>query len=322
MNSNLRIAVLFGMLVLVVLMWGAAFLDHYFEDISAGVAPLDPLELEAFSLVAVGTGETTENHLRGGPALAVGRGTTFVLVDAGRRVAEGLRAAQIPPGQPQAVFLTSLWPENSVGLDDLWLTGSLGRSVPLTIYGPAGTAALIAGMEAAQGASAEAQRAVWSLPPEATRLEAVELTGGEQLEMGGMTIRVAALAGGPLPALAYRFEAEERAIAITGSGIDPDAFGALAEGASLIVVEAIHGGALDLALASPDVENLEGTRREAALHLRLEDVGALASRASAQGVALTRLRPPPPFDFVYANRVQETFRGPVFVLEDGQVVTP
>jgi ribonuclease BN (tRNA processing enzyme) len=133
---------------------------------------------------------------------------------------------------------------------------------------------------------------------------------------------VAALAGGPLPALAYRFESADRSIAITGSGVGRDAFVALAEGATLIVVEAIHGGALDLALASPDVENLEGTRREAALHLRLEDVGGLATDASAKGVALTRLRPPPPFDFVYANRVQETFRGPVFILEDGELVTP
>ena len=56
-----------------------------------------------------------------------------------------LRAAEIPLAQPSAVCLTSLTPENTVGLDDRLLTGWLaGRSQPLRVGGPPGTAALVA----------------------------------------------------------------------------------------------------------------------------------------------------------------------------------
>ena len=71
---------------------------------------------------ALGTGGGYENPDRRGPALALGLGADVVLVDAGRGVAEGLRAAQIPVAQPRLVVLTSLLPENTVGLDDLLQT--------------------------------------------------------------------------------------------------------------------------------------------------------------------------------------------------------
>jgi hypothetical protein len=63
--------------------------------------------------------------------------------------------------------------------------------------------------------------------------------------------------------------------------------------------------------------------REAEAHPRLEAIGALAARAGVRSVVLTRLRPPPPFASQYEGVVEDGgFRGPVYVAEDGERLTP
>jgi len=122
MSGGLRMAVFFFLAGLVVLMWGATFVTKRHERVASGVADLPPRSFEALSLVVLGSGGSFENHLRWGPALAVAHGESALLLDAGRGVAEALRAAEFPAWQPRHVFLSSLQPENTVGLDDLWLT--------------------------------------------------------------------------------------------------------------------------------------------------------------------------------------------------------
>ena len=323
MSANMRVGLLIGLVGLVGLMWVAAFASKQQEKAAAGVAALDPRVFESLTVVAAGTGGTFENHWRRGPALVVGTGTDALLVDAGRSVTEALRAAAIPLDQPRSVLLSSLSAANVLGLDDLWLDAWLhAPDRPLRVYGPPGTAALVQGLKRAHAVDAAALSDSWAPPAASGEIVVVELAGGEQFEVGAMQVRCAAIAGAATPALAWRIEAGDRAIAVAVAGTDTDAIARLAQGAHVLAVGGIYDASLALA-AEAGIEGIDVLRREAAQHLRLEDLGELATRAGVRSVLLTRLRPPPVFEFQYENLVGETYRlGPVFVAEDGEAFTP
>jgi hypothetical protein len=101
-----------------------------YDRVLAGIAPLEPRRFDRLTLITIGTGGVAEDPRRRGPCTAVGWGARVVLVDAGRAVAEALRAAEIPASQPDTVFLTSLLPESTVGLDDLLFAGWLDERRP------------------------------------------------------------------------------------------------------------------------------------------------------------------------------------------------
>ena len=141
---NVRRVVFFVLLGLLGAVWSFAWMGARLVEGAAGFAPIEPRSFESLTLVTAGTGGAWETPQRLGPVLAVGLGQRVALVDAGRGVAEALRAAEIPLTQPTAVYLTGLAPENTVGLDDLLLTGWLaGRDQPLRVVGPPGTRALV-----------------------------------------------------------------------------------------------------------------------------------------------------------------------------------
>ena len=119
MTTAARVALLGFLVAVVIAMWVFAFLSKHFEKVASGVAMLEPADFERLTLVTLGSGGTFENQWRRGPALAVGLADEVVLVDAGRGVAEALRAAVIPVEQPRVLLLTNLDAENVLGLDDL-----------------------------------------------------------------------------------------------------------------------------------------------------------------------------------------------------------
>ena len=215
-----------------------------FDRVTAGFLPLEPRAFERLTVVALGTAAAGEDHA---PPRHVDRGgraaRTVVLVDAGRGVAEALRAAKIPPSQPDAVLLTSLLPENTVGLDDL-LAAGLAR-------GPARAAARARsarhrGARAARGrrrsqrgASSRA-RARSATTPRRPRSRRSRSRTARSETLGALALRAGALAGGPLPALAWRIEAGGRSAVVGGTGWDGAALEELARGANLLLHDANH----------------------------------------------------------------------------------
>jgi ribonuclease Z len=319
-NTNVRALVLVGMLVLVGVMWGLSFASKRMERIASGVAALPTRRFEGLTAVTAGTGGTYANQLRLGPCVVVGLGDELVLVDAGRATAEALRAADIPVEQPRTLLLTSLLPENVLGVDD-WLWGvALAEGGARRVIGPPGTRALVEGLREAHRPGAKAEAASLGIEAE-PGLEVIEAEDGFETGIGGLGIRAVAQRGGPLPALAWRFEAGGRSLAVSAIGVDAEALVNAARGADLWIHEALSGESLDAALAA-HVEGAEGLAREAALHTRLEEVGALAARAGVGRLVLVRLRPPPVFASRYTGLVGKTYPGPVSVAEDGDEFRP
>ncbi len=322
MSPRLRFAVFLVMVVLVAVMWGMAWISKRFEAVAAGVAALEPIELRPLTGVAVGTGGTFENHRRLGPGVVFGFGQDLILVDAGRGIAPALRAAGIPVSQPRHVVLTTLHPENGLGLDDLWLTGWLeGRSEPLRVIGPPGLRGLVKGLQQAWAAPAGAMGRRWELPPAGAEIEITEVEREQALDVGRLKLRLHRIAEGGAAMLALRVEAGGHSMALASAGLGADELEGFAQGVDWLWLGAIYGASLDQAEKAGAL-HMDMLRREAKGHFLLEKVGTVAAAAEARGLVLMRLRPPPVFASQYRSVVGRTYQGAVVIAEDGEHITP
>lgn len=320
---RLRLIGLFVGLGIAIASWLLTCAAWRFDEVAQGVVPLEPRDFPRLTLIALGTGGAYENPARRGPATAIALANRVWLVDAGRGVAESLRAAKLPVSQPGTLLLTNLLPENTVGLDDLLLTGWLeGREQPLRVIGPPGTRALVEGVAAAQAQAIAALGAALGLPAAGAAAEALEIADGWSETAGALSVRAAALPGGPLDARAYRFESAARSIVVSGTGWAPDALIAFARGASVLVHEAAFIPTPEVARELGIEAQAEFFAREAALHTSLADVGALAGRAGVGSLVLVRLRPPPVYDLQITSVVDDAFGGRIVIPQDGDEITP
>lgn len=298
------------------LLWRAA-------EIGELVAPLAARSYPRLTVVTVGTGGGYENPERGGPCTAVGWGELIFLVDAGRGVAEGLRLSRIPVSQPRTVLLTSLMPENTQGLDDLIYTGWLApREAPLLVIGPIGSRGFVEELLAAYRSGAAALGTSLDLPSAGARVEILEIEGGWSEVRDDLAISAGALPGGPLPALAYRFEGLHRSVVVAGPGWAPNALVDFARDADMLIHEAVYVPPPDAVEEAGVIADPERLRLEAALHTSVLDVGRLASRARADALVLVRMRPPPFFDLHVTSIVDDSFSGEIIIPEDGDELTP
>ena len=293
-----------------------------YNDLAEGIAWLDERSFERETLIAVGTGGAAENPHRNGPATALGVGSRILLVDAGRGVADGLRRCRIPVAQPDTVLLTSLLPENTLGLDDLLLTGwNTPRAKPLRVLGPPGTRARAEAIAAAYAPSVDALAVARGVAVEGARLDVVEIGDGYREERDGLVLRAGAAGDVPLPSLAYRFEANDVAIVIAGTNPDPEKLAAFAKGAHLLAAEGFHAESVTLAekAKAPDIERL---KREATLHMPMQEFGQIGMDARVPMLVVTRLQPPPLFDAQYETAVGETYRGRAVIARECTEITP
>jgi len=321
---NLRLFLLGFIITALLASWAGSCLLYEAAELGQQVAPIEARVFAPLEIVTVGTGTAYENPARRGPSIAIGSGERVVLVDAGRAVCDALRLSAIPAEQPDTVYLTNLLPVNTVGLDDLIFVGWLrGREAPLRVVGPIGTRALVDQLTAAHASGRQALGASLELVPEGAQVEVEEIGGGWVKERDGLTIRAGELTGGPLPALAYRFEGGGRAAVISGTGWAHDDLVELARGADILVHESVFiptgAEAVDAGLSEEDIPRLE---REAALHTSLREVGKLATRARVSLLVLVRLQPPPFFEMQTTGPVKEHYDGAIVIPDDGETVFP
>lgn len=93
----------------------------------------------ATEVILLGTGTPYPDPSASGPATAVVVGGRVFLFDAGPGVMRRLKAANLPISGPEALFITHLHSDHTLGYPDLMLTSwVMRRRAPFPVYGPRG----------------------------------------------------------------------------------------------------------------------------------------------------------------------------------------
>lgn len=213
-------------------------MTHFLRLIAAvlagvlSVAPHAAIAQET-KLVVLGTGTPNADPERSGPALAVVRGERSYLVDAGPGIVRRAAAAAsmhglaaLTPPNLRVLFLTHLHSDHTIGLPDVILSGwTLERDVPLQVYGPPGTQAMVTHLLAAY--EADIRNRIDGLEPANTvgwQVEVREITPGLIHDDGNVRVRAFAVPHGDWEvAFGYRFESSDRTIVISGDTRASDA---------------------------------------------------------------------------------------------------
>lgn len=108
---------------------------------------------DSIKVTLLGTGSPLLSMKRFGPSTLVEAGGERLLFDTGRGAALRLSQLNIMPGEIDKLFLTHLHSDHTIGIPDLWLTGSLPsagkRATELKVWGPAGTKEMMLNLEKA-----------------------------------------------------------------------------------------------------------------------------------------------------------------------------
>lgn len=181
----------------------------------------------------LGTGTPNSDPERSGPAVAIVAGDAVYLVDAGpgivRRAALAARVDSLPAlDNPnlRRVFLTHLHSDHTTGLPDLifspWV---LGRSAPIDVYGPRGTARMVGLLEQAYSEDV-AIRLRGGEPSNKTgyAAHAHDVTAGEVYRDSNVVVRAFDVPHGTWEhALGYVFTTADRTIVVSGDTKPSDA---------------------------------------------------------------------------------------------------
>ena len=199
------------------------------------------------AVVMLGTGTPNADPERSGPAVAVVRGGRSYLVDAGPGVVRRAAAAAalhadsaLQPRNLRTLFLTHLHSDHTVGLPDLILSAwTLERDVPLEVYGPPGTQAMVDHLLAAY--AADIRNRIDGLEPAnptGYQVRVHEIAPGQVFDDGNVTVTAFAVPHGDWEiAFGYRFQSADRSIVISGDTRVSDAVVNACDGCDLLVHE-------------------------------------------------------------------------------------
>ena len=197
-------------------------------------------------VVMLGTGTPNADPRRSGPAVAIVVGDRSYIVDAGPGVVRRAAAAAeqgidaLAPRALRTVFLTHLHSDHTVGLPDLIFTPwVLERDVPLALFGPPGSEAMVAHLLAAFEEDIRIRLdGLEPANPAGYRVTVTEVSEGVVYDDG--TVRVTAF---PVPhgswpvALGYRFDTPDRSIVVSGDTRYTDAIVRACDGCDILIHE-------------------------------------------------------------------------------------
>ena len=262
------------------------------------------------------------------------------IIDCGEGAVERLAATGYQAGQVDVVFLSHVHLDHIAGLEALiglrWMGGTRQA---ITIYGPRGTDAVVAGLlRSMQPASLIVNSAsdAASPPPEAL-VKVVIVASDADFTLDGVRVRAVRNTHFDKPpghslnpstdSLSYRFDKDGYAVGYTGDTGPSNAVAALESGADLLVSEVID---LQSILAEADARqpNMTAAQRTMLIthlitqHLTPEQAGRLAAAAHVRRLVLTHLAIVGSTNLIAPRLIagaQKVFNGKVDVAHDLQM---
>ena len=273
-------------------------------------------------LILLGTaGGPRPRRARSGSAQAIVAGGRIYVVDCGYGVARQMVLAGLPLRALRHVFVTHHHSDHNLDLGALlqlaWISGLVTR---VDCWGPPPTEAMIRDYLRYQSYDLGVRTADEGRVPFAPLVHAHDLgRDGLVFRDEQLTVTAAAVPHPPLErAYAYRFDARDRSIVISGDTIRSDALVALARGADVLVHEVMLADRVrEMVRALPNRERL--ARSIIGHHTTAEEVGAVAAAAGVKRLVLSHFVPaedPAVSDEEWLAPVRKHYRGPVIVGRD------
>lgn len=238
-------------------------------------APDVPLRI---TLLGTGSGPPVR-PARAGVGTLVEAGGERLLFDAGYGVLRRLVQAGHRMDAVSKVFLTHLHSDHIVELPALLLlpwSAPSARSVPLEVWGPAGTKAMMDGLTRAFAFDIHVRRDVdEKASGRGIAVEAHDIRSGVVYERSGLKVSVFAVDHGPVkPAFGYRVDYRGRSVAISGDTRVSDSLMAASAGVDVLIHEAIDAEFLR-SVERPSPQLLEAIL---AHHTTAEEAGGVFRR--------------------------------------------
>ncbi len=275
-----------------------------------------------FRVTLLGTGTPIPRPDRFGPSTLVEAGDHTVLIDAGRGATMRLFQLGVPIGAIDALLLTHLHSDHTVGIPDLWLTGWLSshfgnRQRPFKAIGPVGTEKLMRHLEAAYAKDIEIRIEDEKLAREHASIEVEEFAeDGIVYQAGDLCIIAFVVDHGDAikPAYGYRIECRGRAAVISGDTRYNENVLRYGPGADLLIHE--------VAIARPELLGEARIQRIINHHTSPQEAGRIFAQTRPKMAAFTHLVmlasatvPAPTVEDLVAE-TRRTYPGPLEVGED------
>jgi len=278
---------------------------------------------ERTRLILLGTaGGPRPRTTRASPAQAIVIGDTAYVVDCGDGVARQLVLAGVPLRAVRNIFITHQHSDHNADYGNLILLAwAAGLRTRVDSWGPpplAHMTDLFFEMNATDIAARMADEARVPLQPLVHAHDLRE--GGLVMQDANVKVTAAVVHHPPMvPSFAYRFDAADRSIVISGDTTRSDALVTLARGADVLVHEALYDEASVDRLVS-SVPNAADLRRSIlSHHTTAEDAGRVAADAGVGMLVLSHLVPaedPAVTDEMWRDAASKHFSGRIVVAKD------
>ncbi len=273
-------------------------------------------------LIFLGTGGGPRpRKVSSAPAQVIVVNDTPYVVDCGNGVARQLVFAGVPLPTLRHIFLTHQHSDHNADYGNLiWLSWAAGLKTRVDTWGPPPLnqmTRLFFEMNAADINTRIADEGRVPLVPLVHVHELIQ--GGLVMQDENVRVTSTLVAHPPVvPAFAYRFDAQDRSIVISGDTARADSLVTLAQGADVLVHEALYVSAVDRLVANvPNASTLKKHLIDS--HTAVEDCGRVAQAAGVKTLVLSHLVPaddPALTDQMWIDAARTHFRGTVIMAKD------
>jgi len=273
-----------------------------------------PAYAQDLKVTLFGTGYPRPVMERFGPSILVEAGKEKLLFDCGRGATQRLYQLKVPFSEVTALFLTHLHSDHIVGIPDFYLTGWIfGRSTPLRVWGPAGTAEMMSHLEQSYQFDIHVRRDVDErLPAQGAAVVTKDIEQGVVYRNGDLTVTAFTVDHAPVkPAFGYRVEYAGHSVVLSGDTRYSENLIQFAQGTDVLIHEVLDPEAYR---ASDNLFSPEQKQKVIDHHTTPEQAGTVFSRVKPKLAIYSHVVPFDAPDLVAHTR--KTYTGPLEVGED------